>query len=124
MLTTFIFLFWTITFGASFFEKIFDFNNTLSWLEEYLKNTPLRSVLRWVLILVIIAELLASIFCLLGLVLYWYKAHKEVGIIGIEIGLITLFCFLIGQRLAKDYEGARGMVLYILTAFVSLYMLQ
>lgn len=123
MLVIFIFLFWIITFGMSFVEKAFDFKNTLSWLNEYLKNTPLRCGIHWILMGIIVLELLSTLYCLLGIVLYIYRQDTSLGIYGIRLGIVILLCFLIGQRLAKDYQGARGMVLYILTAFVSLYIL-
>lgn len=123
MITIFILLFWIITFGASFFEKAIFFRATLTWLSDYLKETPLRFFLRYTLFIIVVAEFLATFCCILGLIFYWQKKEIFFAERGIYIGTVTLLCFLIGQRFAKDYEGARGMTLYIFAAIISLYVM-
>lgn len=123
MIIFFILLFWTITFGASFFEKVTSFRSTLTWLSDYLKETPLRFFLRYTLLIIVIAEFLATSFCILGMIFYWQKKDVFFAETGISIGIVTLLCFLIGQRFAKDYEGARGMTLYFFAAIISLYII-
>lgn len=131
MIPFFILLFWIITFGASTLEKLFHFKNTLFWLSDYLKHTPFVKILRPILIFILFSEAIATFFCGLGLGIFIFSEKNEVSTasflifseIGISIGIATLLCFLIGQRFAKDYEGARGMTLYIFAGIISLFLL-
>lgn len=132
----FILSFWIITFGASAIEKLADFKGTRLWLETYLEKTPFRKWVRGLLVFVLLAEIVATFCCFMGLI-YWFRnmydiknsysetiAFRIFSEIGLSVGIFTLLCFLIGQRFAKDYEGARGMTIYIFAGFLSLYFLE
>lgn len=132
----FILSFWIITFGASAIEKLADFKGTRLWLETYLEKTPFRKWVGGLLIFVLLAEIVATFCCIMGLV-YWFQHISDIknsysetisfrifSEIGLSVGIFTLLCFLVGQRFAKDYEGARGMTIYIFAGIVSFYLLE
>lgn len=123
MIPIFIFSFWIITFGASFLEKILRFTQTNQWLSEYLQKTPFKFFLKEILFFVIFLEFLSVIFCSIGLASFLLGKGVFWGEVGIAIGISTLISFLIGQRFAQDYQGARGMTLYIFCGIISLYIL-
>ncbi|CEN37822.1 conserved membrane hypothetical protein [Capnocytophaga canimorsus] len=68
---------------------------------------------------IIILESIASALLLTGIVeaVLGYKIFF--GELGVFLSTSILCIFLIGQRLVKDYESARGIALYFLICFAA-----
>jgi hypothetical protein len=48
---------------------------------------------------------------------------KGLGYYGAIVSCITLLLLLFGQRLAKDYDGARTLVIYFIPAVLAVFLL-
>ncbi|GIM52696.1 hypothetical protein ACI76O_05580 [Capnocytophaga cynodegmi] len=116
----FVFLFLIITFGYSAFEKIVDFRKSVIYYRDCLSDTFLEKYIAIILIFVIVAEVISTILFLVGIFEIFSLGAVFYGFYGLVIASSTLLCFLFGQRLAKDYEGARGIAIYFIICLIGL----
>ncbi|GLB52914.1 hypothetical protein NBRC110019_19540 [Neptunitalea chrysea] len=112
-----------ITFGYSSYEKIADFKGQLAWLTDYFKNTFMQRFIKIALIKVLIFEVIATILCVLGVVALIIEKSPHMALYGCILCVLVLFFFVIGQRIVKDYDGARNTVIYLIPSFFLLYLL-
>ncbi|MFK8288023.1 hypothetical protein ACI76W_02090 [Capnocytophaga canimorsus] len=112
-------LFLLITFGFSAFEKIVDFKSSVNYYQSYFKNTFIGKPIKPILMIIIILEGIASALLLTGIVEAVLSYKIFFGELGIFLSTSILCIFLIGQRLVKDYESARGIALYFLICFAA-----
>lgn len=117
-------LFLIITFLQSGLEKIFDWKGNLSWLSGHFSQTPFRSIVPALFFILTVTELAAGILCLLGLVLLLGGGSRDAAFWGAVLSCIALLMLLFGQRVAKDYEGARTIVVYFVPAVLLVFLLQ
>ena len=73
-------------------------------------------------ITITILEVLAGIFAFFGGIFYLIEGQKDFAILGLELSLLSIFCLFTGQRIAKDYAGAAGLVGYFLLTAFGLYL--
>ncbi|MDO4782348.1 MAG: hypothetical protein Q4A09_03915 [Capnocytophaga felis] len=114
----FVFLFLIITFGYSAFEKIINFKESVIYYRNYLSKTFLKKYITPILFFVIVAEVISTILFLIGIFEVFSLKSIYYGFYGLVIASSTLLCFLFGQRLAKDYEGARGIAIYFIICLI------
>lgn len=113
-----ILFFLIITFLISVFEKILDWQGTLYFIKNHFKNSPLKKYVPFLVSILVILEIIATIFMSVGIYQLYTSAIKDFALIGLELSAIVLIFMLIGQRLAKDYPGAMSLAVYfILTVF-------
>ena len=68
-------------------------------------------------------EILTGIFCLVGIIEISISGGTTFGKYGACLSCITLLMLLFGQRIAKDYDGARTIVIYFIPAVMGVYWL-
>lgn len=118
-----ILIFLAITFLQSSQEKIFHWKENINWLKEHFAQTPLRNQVPLALLNVLILELIAGILCVVGSIELAVNSGRIYGLYGGIFSCITLIMLLFGQRLAKDYEGAKTIVLYFIPSVMLVYWL-
>lgn len=118
-----ILLFVLITFLQSAVDKITDWNGNISWLNDHFKDSILNGKVAISLMLILLLELIAAVTALGGL--YFLVTSGDVAWANwsLVISGITLLFLLLGQRLAKDYDGARTIVIYLMPVLFGLYIL-
>jgi uncharacterized membrane protein YphA (DoxX/SURF4 family) len=109
-----ILVFLAITFLQSSQEKLFNWKDTVAWLKEHFAETPLRNQVPLALVNLLILELISGILCVVGSIELAVNSGRIYGLYGAIFSSITLIMMLFGQRLAKDYDGARTIVLYFI----------
>ena len=113
-----ILLFLIITFLQSGIDKLLDWKGNVSFIKEHFKNSPLKNNVPFLLGIILLIEIVATILMIIGIYQLYVSGEKEIGLLGVELCAITLIFLLIGQRLAKDYAGAMSLTVYfILTVF-------
>jgi len=117
-------LFLIITFLQSGLDKILDWNGNLSWLKGHFSKSPLRGFVPGMLLVVLIFEVLAGIFCAIGLYQIVFATGGDTAFYGAILSCISLIMLLFGQRMAKDYEGAKTIVIYFIPAIFLVFLLQ
>ena len=112
-----------ILFLQSGIDKIKDWKGNLGWLNGHFANSPLKSVVPLLLGVLTIQEMVAGLCCLVGVVTYSMdKANLAFPIIGLIVGLTAFVSLFFGQRMAKDYAGAAGLVPYMIFNVFILYL--
>ena len=118
-----ILIFLGITFLQSSYEKLFYWEDNLTWLKEHFSKTRLKNHVNLALIHLVIMELISTILCFVGCVELLLNKGRLFGFYGAVFSSITLLMMLFGQRLAKDYDGARTIVIYFIPTVIAVYWL-
>jgi hypothetical protein len=119
-----ILLFLIITFLQSGIDKITDWSGNVSFIKGHFNNSPLKNSVPFLLVIILLLELIASVMMIIGVYQLFTSSGKEIALFGLEIGAITLIFLLIGQRLAKDYVGAMSLTVYFILNVFGIYLLQ
>ena len=127
-MNTFVFalafvIFLNITYWISSYEKVFDFKGNLMWMQPHFANSALKNVVPLALAILVVFEVLTAIFSAVGLFTLLYQNTHEYIIYANYLNLVCLFLMLIAQRLAKDFDGARTIVLYLIPSLLALLFL-
>jgi hypothetical protein len=118
-----ILLLLTLTFLQSGYDKLFYWKDNLTWLKEHFSKTLLKNMIPLALGFILILELFTSILAIAGMVQLLYNGNREFGFYAAVMSCVTLLFLLFGQRLAKDYDGARTIVIYFIPAVLAVYWL-
>jgi uncharacterized membrane protein YphA (DoxX/SURF4 family) len=106
-------LFIAIVFLQSGIDKIVDRKGNLEWLNGHFSKTFLRSSVAIMLTVVTLFEIAAGLIALCGIYCLFFCEDASCIKYSLIIALFTLLMLLFGQRIAKDYEGAKTIVIYI-----------
>lgn len=121
--TTLTLLFLTVTFIQSAYDKLFDWNNNVAFFQSHFANTILKNYITSALGFILILELLSGILTLSGCVELFINNTTKIGFYGAVLSCITLILLLLGQRIAKDYDGARTIAIYFIPAVLAVFWL-
>lgn len=119
-----ILVFLAITFLQSGVDKISDWKGNVSWLKSHFKGTFLKKRVPFALGIVLVLEMIAGILAILGTLSILINGNTEIALISGVISCVTLLFLLFGQRIAKDYDGARTIVIYLIPSLFLVYLLQ
>ena len=110
--------FLAITFLQSGYDKIKDWKGNVEWLNGHFSNTVLAKQVPFALGTVLLLEIVSGVLCVSGIIqnIMQDVVIKGLGFYGAILSCITLLFLLFGQRLAKDYDGARTIVIYFIPA--------
>ena len=112
-----------VTFIQSGYEKIMDWNGNVTWLKEHFSKTRLKNHVPLALFHILVLELISGILCVVGVIQLMINNERTFGLYGGIFSCISLIMMLFGQRLAKDYDGARTIVIYFIPAILVVYWL-
>ena len=118
-----VLIFLALTFVQSGYDKIFHWKDNLDWLKGHFEKTPLKNMVPFALFHVLVMELISSVLCVVGCVELLVNNGRTFGFYGAVFSSITLLMLLFGQRLAKDYDGARTIVIYFVPAVLAVFWL-
>ncbi len=116
--------FLVITFLQSGIEKAFNWGENLSWLKEHFAHTPLKGIVPFLLGTLLLTELVAGTLCTIGIYQIVVMGQSGVAFYGAILSCISLLMLLFGQRMAKDYEGAKTIAVYFVPAILLVFLLQ
>lgn len=117
-------VFLIVTFLQSGIDKIIDWKGNLGWLKGHFSKTPLKNMVPLLLGTVLLTEMVAGILCLIGLVQMATTGNTVMALYGAILSCLALLMLLFGQRIAKDYEGARTIAVYFIPAIFLVFLLQ
>ena len=112
-----------VTFIQSGYEKIMDWKGNVTWLKEHFSKTRLKNHVPLALFHILVLELISGILCVVGCIQLLVNNERTFGLYGGIFSCISLIMMLFGQRLAKDYDGARTIVIYFIPAVLVVYWL-
>jgi hypothetical protein len=118
-----VLVFLAVTFIQSAYDKVFEWKGNVEWLKGHFANTILKNNVPLALGIILILELAAGVFTLAGCAELLINGGRTFGFYGAVISCVTLVFLLLGQRLAKDYDGARTIAIYFVPAVLAVYWL-
>ena len=120
-----VFAFLAITFLQSGYDKIKDWKGNVEWLNSHFSNTILAKQVPLALGTILLLEIVSGVLCVSGIIqnIMQDGVIRGLGFYGAILSCITLLFLLFGQRLAKDYDGARTIVIYFIPAVLVVFWL-
>ena len=115
-----VLVFFLIVFIQSGLDKIFNYKGNLNFLKDLLKIYFSPTLIELALISVTILELTSGILCLIGIINFVFNDSNFIGLLGLIIGSIALLVLLFGQRVSKNYDGAKTIAIYFILAMVGI----
>ncbi len=116
--------FLAITFIQSGYDKVTDWKGNLEWLKGLFSKTVIRNMVPQSLFLILVLEVLSGAFAVIGIIEILVNGGDQFPMLAGVLSAITLLFLLLGQRMAKDYDGARTIVIYFIPTILLIYWLQ
>jgi hypothetical protein len=113
-----------ITFLQSGLDKVIDWKGNLGWLTGHFSKSALRSLVVPMLLTLTVLELASGALCAAGLVPLLLSGGTRLALWGVALSGLTFVALFFGQRMAKDYAGAAGLVPYFLVSLAGLFALR
>lgn len=107
-----ILIFLAITFIQSGYDKVTDWKGNVEWLKGHFSNSAIKNQVPAALLLVLVLEVISGAFSVIGIIEILVNEGTRFAFFAAVISAITLLLLLLGQRMAKDYDGARTIVIY------------
>lgn len=111
-----ILAFLAITFIQSGYDKVVDWKGNVEWLKGHFAQTILKANVPMALFIILALEIAAGAFSVIGIIEILVNGGTEFAYLAAILSCITLLMLLLGQRMAKDYDGARTIVIYFIPA--------
>lgn len=109
-----ILAFLAITFIQSGYDKVTDWKGNVEWLKGHFAQSAIKNQVPAALLLVLVLEVVAGAFAVIGIIEILMKDATQFAYYAAVLSSITLLLLLLGQRMAKDYDGARTIVIYFI----------
>ncbi|MEM0998058.1 MAG: DoxX family membrane protein [Bacteroidota bacterium] len=117
-------VFLAVLFLQSGLDKVTDRKGNLDWLTGHFGQSPLKNQVPLLLTVIAVTEILCGVLGLASAVLMLF-----VDLVGFPLPFLTcalaalnLVMLFFGQRIAKDYPGAAGIVPYFLVALAGMVL--
>lgn len=112
-----------ILFLQSGLDKVVDRKGNLEWLTGHFAKSPLRGMVPLMVSVITLLELAAGALSAAGVVQLFLGA-TTLAFWGAVLSAVSLVCLFFGQRLAKDYAGAGGLVPYFILSIGAVALFQ
>ena len=116
-------LFLSIALLQSGSDKIIDRKGNLEWLSSHFSNSPLSELVPLLLNVITVLEIFAGTCTLIGSFVNLVNGNNILLTIGLLIAALNFLALFVGQRIAKDYEGAAVLVNYFILSVLGLLSL-
>lgn len=111
--------FFAIVFLQSGLDKIVDWKGNKEWLSSHFKSTFLSSMVPFLIAVVAFFELFAGVLAVVGGVYFLVNGSTFWIEQSVIVSILSLLMLLFGQRIAKDYDGAKTIAIYFGIALLS-----
>lgn len=119
MLPILIGSFVVIVFLQSGLDKVLDWKGNLNWLTSHFEKTFLASMVPLLLGTITFLEIMTGVLAGGGLIYYLFSGSTFWIKQALILAMITFLMLLFGQRIAKDYDGAKTIAIYFGVALIS-----
>ena len=99
--------FLAITFIQSGLDKMVDWKGNLGWLKGHFSKSIFKNMVPLLLGIILLLECISGILAVAGAIQLATSDSSSFALYGAILSCITLLFLLLGQRVAKDYDGAR-----------------
>lgn len=111
--------FWAIAFVQSGADKLFNSNDNLTWLKEHFSKTALKNYVYLLFLFVLLLEVITALLAVASLASLLMPLGNIFLFLNVSAACTLLMLFA-GQRISKDYEGAKTLVIYLIIALVGI----
>jgi len=118
-----ILVFLAIVFLESSIDKITNWKGNIKWLKPHFSKTFLKNKIRFSLGIILFLEIIVGVLAVLAILSISINQNTKIALITAIIASICLLFLLLGQRLAKDYDGARTIVIYLIPTLFLIYLI-
>ena len=123
LIQSFVSVFFAILFLQSGLDKVIDWKGNLEWLTGHFSKSFLAGMVPILLGTLTLIEIAAGTVSALGVVEVLLYRTFCLSFAGTVLAALSLVMLFFGQRIAKDYAGAGGLVPYFILAVINLYFL-
>ena len=114
--------FFSIVFVQSGLDKVFDKKGNMTFLKKLLGDFFHQNLIKVAFISVTILELASGFLCIAGIFEFLFQDSSFLGLIGLIVGSIALLILLFGQRVSKNYEGAKTLAIYFILSIIGVLL--
>jgi hypothetical protein len=114
--------FLAILFLQSGLDKVLDWKGNKEDIGGFFAKTPLRRFSTFLLLNITVLEVLAGVVSAAGCLTLLVTRSSTIAFVGAALAGLNVVSLFFGQRLAKDYAAAAGMVPYALFAIGSVLL--
>jgi len=118
----FVLAFFLIVFIQSGVDKIVDYRGNLAFLKDLFKAFFSPPLITLALVSVTILEVISGVLCLIGICDFILNDSSFIGLLGLITGSLALLILLFGQRVSKNYEGAKTIAIYFILAMIGIVL--
>lgn len=118
-----IVLFFIVTYAFSAFEKLIDLKGTLSYYKDLFQDTFIAYWIPSSIGGIILFEFIIVIGLLYGGYQFMQYGNIKTLYFSYVLSAFLLLVFLIGQRILKDYEGAKSIAIYLIINILGLFFI-
>ena len=112
-----------ILFLQSGFDKLINKKENLDWLTSHFSNSPFKNFVPILFVIITVIEIISGISSLIGVVFLITGGSSIFAIFGTFFASLALIALFLGQRIAKDYQGAQSLVNYFILSILTLLLL-
>ena len=118
--------FLAVLFLQSGLDKVIDWKGNRTYFSTYfatkLETSALRHFPTLMLLGAMFLEVTTGVFCATGALSVFLTRDRSFAFLGACLAGVTVLFLFAGQRLAKDYESAAGMVPYFLATVTAILL--
>lgn len=107
-------LFIAVLFLQSGIDKVIGFGGNLEWLKSHFAKSFLSGQVKFMLVVVMIAEVIAGALALVGAAQLAVLGTSALAMWAAQLAALDILMLFFGQRVAKDYAGAAALVPYFI----------
>jgi uncharacterized membrane protein YphA (DoxX/SURF4 family) len=111
--------FLAVLFLQSGLDKVLDWKGNKDYIAGFFAKTPLRKFSTVMLLQITLLEVLAGVVSAAGCLTVLVTRTSAIAFAGAVLSGIAIVALFFGQRIAKDYAAAAGMVPYAIFAIGS-----
>ena len=117
-------VFFAILFLQSGLDKVSDRKGNLEWLQGHFGKSPLKNMVALLLTILTVTEIGAGILAAASAALMLFVDLQGFALpfIAAAFSAVNLLMLFFGQRMAKDYAGAAGIVPYFIVALAGMVL--
>jgi uncharacterized membrane protein YphA (DoxX/SURF4 family) len=115
-------IFLGVLFLQSGLDKVLDWQGNKAYVGAFLEKSPLRRLSTFLLLIITGLEVLAGVLSAAGALALVFTGQALLAFLGAAVSGVSLLALFFGQRLAKDYGAAAGLVPYFLAALLAVLL--
>lgn len=111
--------FLAVLFLQSGLDKVLDWKGNKDYIAGFFAKTPLKGFSTLMLFQITVLEVLAGVVSAAGCLTVLVTRSSAIAFVGAALSGVCIVALFFGQRIAKDYAAAGGMVPYAIFAIGS-----